>query len=164
MFNILNIEMYTFMGGIRVKGSFEGLYTFLEVAEIYGIDDSCLRKQVARDKFVIGEDVKKMGRTWIITEQAMIKSFGALKFEEYKKKQQKKEQVKEEKLNGVSLNAQKTSKCSGQKRNRSSKKVHSMNEKEEKIRDSWVNGEIKGVELKSFAFNTNDSEQIEKSV
>ena len=101
MFNILNIEIYTFIGGIGVKGSFEGLYTFLEVAEIYGIDDSCLRKQVARDKFVIGEEVKKMGRTWIITEQAMIKSFGALKFEEYKKKQQKKEQVKEKKLNGV---------------------------------------------------------------
>ena len=160
MFNILNIEMYTFMGGIRVKGSFEGLYTFLEVAEIYGIDDSCLRKQVARDKFVIGEEVKKMGRTWIITEQAMIKSFGALKFEEYKKKQQKKEQAKEKKLNKVSLNAQKTSKCSDQKRNRSSKKVHSMNEKEEKVRDSWVNGEIKGVELKSFDFNTNDSEQV----
>ncbi len=66
------------------KGSFEGLYTFLEVAEIYGINDSCLRKQVARDKFVIGEDVKKMGRTWIITEQAMVRSFGNLKFEEYK--------------------------------------------------------------------------------
>ena len=160
MFNILNIEIYTFIGGIGVKGSFEGLYTFLEVAEIYGIDDSCLRKQVARDKFVIGEEVKKMGRTWIITEQAMIKSFGALKFEEYKKKQQKKEQAKEKKLNKVSLNAQKISKVSGQKRKRSSKKVHSMNEKEEKIRDSWVNGEIKGVELKSFAFNTNDSEQI----
>ena len=62
MFNILNIEIYTFIGGIGVKGSFEGLYTFLEVAEIYGIDDSCLRKQVARGKFVIGEDVKKMGR------------------------------------------------------------------------------------------------------
>ena len=145
-----------------MKGSFEGLYTFLEVAEIYGIDDSCLRKQVARGKFVIGEDVKKMGRTWIITEQAMIKSFGALKFEEYKKKQQKKEQVKEEKLNGVYLNsgsnAQNISKVSGQKRKRSSKKVHSMYEKEEKIRDSWVNGDIKGVELKNFSFNTKDSE------
>ena len=158
MFNILNIEIYTFIGGIGVKGSFEGLYTFLEVAEIYGIDDSCLRKQVARGKFVIGEDVKKMGRTWIITEQAMIKSFGALKFEEYKKKQQKKEQAKEKKLNKVSLNAQKISKVSGQKRKRSSKKVHSMNEKEEKIRDSWVNGDIKGVELKNFSFNTKDSE------
>ena len=136
MFNILNIEIYTFIGGIGVKGSFEGLYTFLEVAEIYGIDDSCLRKQVARDKFVIGEEVKKMGRTWIITEQAMIKSFGALKFEEYKKKRQKKEHAKEKKLNGVHLNtgsnAQKISKGSGPKRKRSSKKVHSMNEKEEK--------------------------------
>ena len=160
MFNILNIEIYTFIGGIGVKGSFEGLYTFLEVAEIYGIDDSCLRKQVARGKFVIGEEVKKMGRTWIITEQAMIKSFGALKFEEYKKKQQKKEQAKEKKLNKVSLNAQKISKVSGQKRNRSSKKVHSMNEKEEKVRDSWINGEIKGVELKSFDFNINDSNEV----
>ena len=164
MFNILNIEIYTFIGGIGVKGSFEGLYTFLEVAEIYGIDDSCLRKQVARDKFVIGEDVKKMGKTWIITEQAMIKSFGALKFEEYKKKQQKKEQVKEIKLERVRPNsgskAQKISKVSGQKRKRSSKKVHSMNEKEEKVRDSWINGEIKGIELKSFDFNTNDSEQV----
>ena len=119
-FNILKIEIYKFVGGIGVKGSFEGLYTFLEVAEIYGIDDSCLRKQVARDKFVIGEEVKKMGRTWIITEQAMIKSFGALKFEEYKKKQQKKEQVKEIKLERVRQNsgskAQKISKVSGQKR------------------------------------------------
>ena len=164
MFNILNIEIYTFIGGIGVKGSFEGLYTFLEVAEIYGIDDSCLRKQVARDKFVIGEDVKKMGRTWIITEQAMIKSFGALKFEEYKKKQQKKEQVKEIKLERVRQNsgskAQKISKVSGQKRKRSSKKVHSMNEKDEKVRDSWINGEIKGVELKSFDFNINDSNEV----
>ena len=164
MFNILNIEIYTFIGGIGVKGSFEGLYTFLEVAEIYGIDDSCLRKQVARGKFVIGEEVKKMGRTWIITEQAMIKSFGALKFEEYKKKQQKKEQVKEIKLERVRQNsgskAQKISKVSGQKRKRSSKKVHSMNEKEEKVRDSWINGEIKGVELKSFDFNINDSNEV----
>ena len=143
------------------NGSFEGLYTFLEVAEIYGIDDSCLRKQVARDKFVIGEEVKKMGRTWIITEQAMVKSFGTLKFEEYKKKQQKREQIKEKKLNesckGSTLNTQKNIKKSSSKGKKSSKKVYSMNEKEEKIRDSWISGEIKGVELKSFDFNTKDS-------
>ena len=158
MFNILKIEIYKFVGGIGVKGSFEGLYTFLEVAEIYGIDDSCLRKQVARDKFVIGEDVKKMGRTWIITEQAMIKSFGTLKFEEYKKKQQKREQIKEKKLNGSTLNTQKNIKKSSSKGKKSRKKVYSMNEKEEKIRDSWISGEIKGIELKNFSFNTKDSE------
>lgn len=159
MCNILNIEIYTFIGGdIVANGSFEGLYTFLEVAEIYGIDDSCLRKQVARDKFTIGEDVKKMGRTWIITEQAMVRSFGTLKFDEYKKKQQKKEKAKEKKLNAVNLKSEKNTKNSGPKVKKSSKKVHSMNEKEEKVKDSWVSGEIKGVELKSFSFNTNGSE------
>ena len=32
-FNILKIEIYKFVGGIGVKGSFGGLYTFLEVAD-----------------------------------------------------------------------------------------------------------------------------------
>ena len=131
------------------KGSFEGLYTFLEVAEIYGINDSCLRKQVARDKFVIGEDVKKMGRTWIITEQAMVKTFGTLKFEDYKKKLEKKEKAQAKKLQAQMVKSKGT---------RSKSKVHSMNEKEEKSKDSWVQGDIKGIELKSFAFSTNDSE------
>lgn len=131
------------------KGSFEGLYTFLEVAEIYGIDDSCLRKQVARDKFVVGEDVKKMGRTWIITEQAMVKTFGTLKFEDYKKKLEKKEKAQAKKLQAQMVKSKGT---------RSKSKVHSMNEKEEKSKDSWVQGDIKGIELKSFAFSTNDSE------
>ena len=131
------------------KGSFEGLYTFLEVAEIYGIDDSCLRKQVSRDKFVIGEDVKKMGRTWIITEQAMVKTFGTLKFEDYKKKLEKKEKAQAKKLQAQMVKSKGT---------RSKSKVHSMNEKEEKSKDSWVQGDIKGIELKSFAFSTNDSE------
>ena len=132
------------------RGSFKGLYTFLEVAKIYGIDDSCLRKQVARNKFVIGEDVKKMGRTWIITEQAMIRNFGNLKFEEYKKKLEEKEKEKK-------ITANKSHKNRNSKGKISSKKVHSMNEKEEKSKDSWIQGNIKGIELKSFSFNTNDS-------
>lgn len=126
------------------KGSFEGLYTFMEVAKIYGMDDSSLRKQVARDKFVIDEDIKKMGRTWIITEQAMVKNFGTLKFEEYKKKEAKKKNV----------NAQNIK----QKTTRPPKKVDSMNAKEEKVKDSWVQGDIKGIEIESFSFNTNTNE------
>lgn len=46
------------------RGSFEGLYTFREVGEIYDIDSSCLRKKVCFDKFVVGKDVKKFGKTW----------------------------------------------------------------------------------------------------
>lgn len=130
-------------GDNMAKGSFEGLYTFLEVAEIYDIDDSCLRKQVARDKFIIGEDVKKMGRTWIITEQAMVRSFGNLKFEEYKKKLDKKEKAQAKKLAARIVKS---------KWSRSNSKVHSMNEKEEKSKDSWVQGDIKGIELKSLKY------------
>ena len=66
------------------NGSFDGLYTFGEAAKIYGLDDSCLRKRVARGKFIVGEDVKKMGATWIITEQALVNSFGVEKLKNYK--------------------------------------------------------------------------------
>ena len=68
------------------NGSFEGLYTFCEAAKIYGLDDSCLRKRVARGKFVIGEEVKKMGATWIITEQTLVSNFGIEKLKKYKEK------------------------------------------------------------------------------
>lgn len=127
------------------KGSFEGLYTFIEVAQIYGMDDSSLRKQVARNKFIIGKDIKKMGRTWIITEQSMVRNFGTLKFEEYKEKQIQKNKLKKLKAKSASQGT------------RSSRKMQSMNQKEEKIKDSWVSGEIKGLELKSFDFNINNN-------
>ena len=43
-------------------GSFEGLYTFLEAAKIYGLGDSCFRKQVSRKKLVRG----LMLRRWVL--------------------------------------------------------------------------------------------------
>ncbi|WP_373600262.1 helix-turn-helix domain-containing protein [Paraclostridium bifermentans] len=67
-------------------GSFEGLYTFQEVANIYGIDNSTLRKRIVKNKFVNEVEVKKFGKTWLITEQAMIKYFGSEKFDLYKNK------------------------------------------------------------------------------
>lgn len=125
------------------------LYTFLDIGEIYGIDASCLRKKVARGKFVIDEDIKKLGTTWIITEQAMIKNFGTRKFEEYQEKQKKKAKVQEKKISCEKVKPKST---------RSSKKLDSINAKDDKVKDSWVNGDIKGVEIKNFAFSTNVTE------
>lgn len=65
------------------KGSFTGLYTFQEVTKIYGMDNSTLRKYVYKNKFVLDVEVKKFGRTWVITEQAMLEHFGKEKFIEY---------------------------------------------------------------------------------
>ena len=65
------------------RGSFNGLYTFQDVANIYGIDSSTIRKQVQRCKFCDNE-IKIFGKTWIITEQAMVSHFGKELFIAYK--------------------------------------------------------------------------------
>lgn len=65
------------------RGSFNGLYTFQDVANIYGIDSSTIRKQVQHCKFCDNE-IKKFGKTWIITEQAMVEHFGKERFIAYK--------------------------------------------------------------------------------
>lgn len=65
------------------RGSFNGLYTFQDVANIYGIDSSTIRKQVQKCKFCDNE-IKKFGKTWIITEQAMVSHFGKELFIAYK--------------------------------------------------------------------------------
>lgn len=141
---------------IGSNGSFKGLYTFMEVAKMYGMDYSSLRKKVARDKFVVGVDVKKMGRTWIITEKAMVKNFGNLKFEECINKHS--ENVNLNKNSLENENKKLNYKKNNSKVGKSNKKIFSMNEKEEKSKDSWANGEIKGVEIKSFSFDMNSSE------
>lgn len=65
------------------NGSFKGLYTFQQVADIYGLDNSTLRKQVSNGKLIDNVEVKKFGKTWLITEQAMIKHFGVDEFNLY---------------------------------------------------------------------------------
>ena len=72
------------------KGSFAGLYTFEQVANIYNIDPSTIRKQVQSNKFLSG-DIKKFGKTWIMTEQAMTYHYGAEIFIAYQQQERMKE-------------------------------------------------------------------------
>lgn len=57
------------------KGSFSGLYTFEEISKIYQMKSSNLRKMVQYNKFT-DKEIKKFGKTWIITEEAVRKHFG----------------------------------------------------------------------------------------
>lgn len=57
------------------KGSFVGLYTFEEISKIYQMESSNLRKMVQYNKFTDNE-IKKFGKTWIITEEAVRNHFG----------------------------------------------------------------------------------------
>ena len=64
-------------------GSLNYLHTFAEVSHIYKIEQSTLRKKVARGELKIDVDVKKFGGTWVITENAMVKHFGVKPFVRY---------------------------------------------------------------------------------
>lgn len=55
--------------------SFEGLYTFADVSSMYNIDQSTLRRNVGT-RFEDGEDAKKLGKTWVVREEALIREFG----------------------------------------------------------------------------------------
>ena len=81
------------------RGSFKGLYTFEEVARIYGMDSSNLRKMVQHNKFKDNE-IKKFGKTWIITEQAIENHFGLVMLQLHKRelKLQELQKLRENKI------------------------------------------------------------------
>ena len=79
------------------RGSFNGLYTFQDVAKIYNIDSSTIRKQVQNQKFYDNE-INKFGKTWIITEQAMVSHFGKDLFIAYKNRLREQEVLEIKKL------------------------------------------------------------------
>lgn len=94
------------------KGSFKGLYTFEEVAQIYNMDSSNLRKMVQHNKFKNSE-IKKFGKTWIITEQALENHFGLAALNNYNMEMRLKEirEIKEAKaLTKLNKQKKKTSK------------------------------------------------------
>ena len=46
-----------------------------EAAEIWEIDESTIRKAIASGKLVDGQDCRKFGKQWVITEKAMAREF-----------------------------------------------------------------------------------------
>lgn len=132
-----------------MKGSFKYLYTFEEVARIYEIDNSTLRKRVASNKFEIDKDVKKFGKTWIMTEDAVIKYFGEDMLSLYKSQLKLSNlESKKEKNNATKSNKSKKSK----KNNDDIELLSSNNIKEDA---GWDNDETEGQEIMTFSFGEN---------
>lgn len=57
------------------RGPFAQLLSFAEAAEIWGIDQSTLRKAVAAGRLVEGRDCRKFGKQWVVTVEAMRKLY-----------------------------------------------------------------------------------------
>lgn len=62
--------------GTIVETPFDGLMAFSDATELWGLNESTLRKAIAYGKLVNGVDVCKFGKQWVISIRAMEREYG----------------------------------------------------------------------------------------
>ena len=65
-----------FKNGVRIDNPFDNLMAFGDATEIWGLNESTLRKAIAYGRLVNGIDVCKFGKQWVITIDAMRREYG----------------------------------------------------------------------------------------
>ena len=67
-------ELYA--NGTQIATPFDNLMAFGDATEIWGLNESTLRKAIAYGKLIAGVDVCKYGKQWVITMDAMRREYG----------------------------------------------------------------------------------------
>ena len=62
--------------GTEVETPFDGLMSFADASELWGLSESTLRKAVSYGKIVPGVDARKFGKQWVVTREAMDREYG----------------------------------------------------------------------------------------
>lgn len=62
--------------GVEVRTPFDGLISFADASELWGLSESTLRKAVAYGRIIPGKDARKFGKQWVITKSAMEREYG----------------------------------------------------------------------------------------
>ncbi len=62
--------------GSTVQSPFDGLMSFHDATELWGLHESTLRKAIAYGKLVNGVDVCKFGKQWVVSADAMRREYG----------------------------------------------------------------------------------------
>ena len=65
--------------GVAVETPFDGLMAFSDATELWGLNESTLRKAIAYGKLINGVDVCKFGKQWIDSMDAMRREYGTPK-------------------------------------------------------------------------------------
>ena len=65
-----------FENGKQVKTPFDNLIAFSDATELWGLNESTLRKAISYGKLINGVDVCKFGKQWIIVRSAMEREYG----------------------------------------------------------------------------------------
>lgn len=67
-------EIYA--NGEQVITPFDNLMSFSDATQLWGLNESTLRKAIAYGRLVNGVDVCKFGKQWVITMDAMRREYG----------------------------------------------------------------------------------------
>ena len=70
-------ELYE--NGEIVRTPFDGLMAFTDATQLWGLNESTLRKAISYGKLVCGVDACKYGKQWVISAEAMRREYGAPK-------------------------------------------------------------------------------------
>ena len=62
--------------GDTYETAFDHLISFADATALWGLSESTLRKAVSYGKLKDGVDVKKLGKQWIVTRDAMQREYG----------------------------------------------------------------------------------------
>lgn len=62
--------------GVAVKTPFDGLLAFSDATELWGLNESTLRKAISYGKLINGVDVCKFGKQWVVSVDAMKREYG----------------------------------------------------------------------------------------
>ena len=65
-----------FENGEIQETPFDGLMSFADATELWGLNESTLRKAIAYGKLINGVDVCKYGKQWVISRVAMEREYG----------------------------------------------------------------------------------------
>ncbi len=63
--------------GAVVETPFDGLMAFSDATELWGLNESTLRKAISYGKLINGVDVCKFGKQWVVSIDAMEREYGA---------------------------------------------------------------------------------------
>jgi hypothetical protein len=62
--------------GVEVRTPFDGLMSFSDASELWGLSESTLRKAISYGKIIPGVDARKYGKQWVITRESMEREYG----------------------------------------------------------------------------------------
>ncbi len=68
-----------FENGETIKTPFDNLMAFTDATELWGLNESTLRKAISYGKLVTGIDACKYGKQWVISTEAMRREYGSPK-------------------------------------------------------------------------------------